>query len=105
MLGRAFGRPQIGRLLVALEGCVGDLLLQEEPVPQLAELGIGEFLDLMGGVAALDVGTEGPALDRLGQDHGRGPGQLGRQVVGGVDLAIVEAPSSQRPDLARRSSP
>ncbi len=68
-------------------------------VPQLAELGIGEFFDLMGGIAAFDVGTEGPSLDGLGEDHGRCSGELGRQVVGGVDLAIVEASPPQRPDF------
>ena len=43
----------------------------------------------MGDVATLDARPQGPALDRLGQDDGRGALELGRRPVGGVELAIV----------------
>ena len=53
----------------------------------------------MGRVAALDTGSEQPALDRLGQDHGRRALGLGRSTVRGVDLLVVEAAAAQLPDL------
>ena len=66
------GGPVVGRQ-VGLEGLVGDLVGQVEPVPQGPQLGLGHLLDLVGGVAGLDLGAERPALDRLGQDDRRRP--------------------------------
>ena len=51
--------------------------------------GVGHLLDLVRGVAGLDVGAERPALDRLGQDHRRRARLLGGGLVGGVELAVV----------------
>ena len=55
----------------------------------------GHLLDLVGGVAGLDLGPEGPALDGLGQDDGRLAGGLGGRLVGGVQLAVVVAAPRQ----------
>ena len=66
----ALGGPDVGR--VALERGVGDVVGQVEAVAQGAQLRLGHLLDLVGGVARLDLGTERPPLDRLGQDDGGG---------------------------------
>ena len=94
----ALGRPVVRRE-VASRRDVGDLLGQVEPVPQRQQLGLGHLLDLVGGVAGLDLGAERPALDRLGQDDGRRAALLGGQLVGGVELAVVVAAAGQRPQL------
>ena len=65
---RALDWAVVGRL-IGLEGFVGDLLLQVEAVAQHAQLRRGHLLDLMRGVASLDLGPERPSLDRLGEDH------------------------------------
>ena len=49
----------------------------------------------MGDVAGLDARAEGPALDGLGEDHGRRAGVLGRGLVRGVDLAVVVAAAAE----------
>ncbi len=87
--GRVEGR------LALLQGRVGDLVLQVQAVPQQLELGRGHLLDLVGGVAGLDLGPERPALDGLGQDHRRLAGRLGGGLVGGVQLAVVVAAAGQ----------
>ena len=56
---------------------------------------LGHLLDLVGGVAALDVGAERPALDRLGEDDGRRALVLDGRLVGGVELAVVVAAAGQ----------
>ncbi len=94
----ALGRPVV-RGQVGLEERVGDLLGQVEPVPQREQLGLGHLLDLVGGVARLDLGAERPALDRLGQDDRGRAALLGGQLVGGVELAVVVAAARQRPQL------
>ncbi len=58
-----------------------------------------QFLHLMGGVAALEVGAQRVALDGLGQDHRRLALVFHRRVVGGVDLAVVVAAALEVPDL------
>ncbi len=94
----ALGGPVVGRG-VGLEGLVGDLVGQVQPVAQRPQLGLGHLLDLVGGVAGLDLGAERPALDRLGQDHRRRAPLLGGQLVGGVELAVVVAAPGERPQL------
>ncbi len=69
--------------------------MEEQPVAQGEQLGLGHLLDLVGGVAGLDLGTERPSLDRLGQDGGRRPDVLGGGLVGGVQLAVVVAAPGQ----------
>src|SRR5680860_143635 len=69
------------------ESRVGDGQL--EPVPEGAELGFGHLLDLMGGVAGLDVWPQRPALDRLGQDHRRCTAVRVRRAIRGVHLGRV----------------
>ena len=88
------GRADIGR--IALEGGVGDVVGQVQPVPQRAQLRLGHLLDLVGGVARLDLRSERPPLDRLGQDDRRRPSLLGGQLVGGIELAVVVAAAGQR---------
>ena len=66
------GERDVGRLLVVGQRVLRDLLLEVEARAQRAELVGGHLLDLVGGVAALDVRAERPALDRLGEDDGRG---------------------------------
>ena len=93
-MGRRTRRGPVVGGLVGVEGLVGDLLLEVEPVPEGEELGLGHLLDLVGGVAGLDLGAEGPALHRLGQDDRRLAGRLrglGGQLVGGVELPVVVA--------------
>src|SRR3546814_13554351 len=81
--------PILRRLLVIGQGALGHLLLEVQPLAQGAELVGGHLLDLVGGVAPLDVGAERPALHRLGEDHGGSAGLLGGGLVGGVGLAVV----------------
>ena len=76
-----------------LEGVVRDRQL--EPVAEDLELGLAELLGLVGDVAGLDARAQGPALDRLGEDHRRRALVLGRGLVGGVDLAVVVAAAAQ----------
>ena len=52
----------------------------------------------MGGVLALQR-LDRPALDGVGQDHGRLAGVLDRGLEGGVDLAVVVAAARQPLDL------
>ena len=66
-----------------------DHVLQVEPLAEHPQLVDRHLLDLVGGVAALDVGAEGPPLDRLGQDDRGRAALLGRRLVGGVQLAVV----------------
>ncbi len=87
--GRGVGRRAVVGGLVGVEEVVGDLVVEEEPVAQGPELGPGHLLDLVGGVAGLDLGPERPPLHRLGQDGRRCPGVLGGGQVGGVELPVV----------------
>ena len=93
----ALGRADVGR--VALEGGVGDVVGQVQPVAEGTQLRLGHLLDLVCGVARLDLGAERPALDRLGQDDGRCALLLGGQLVGGVELAVVVPAAGQRDQL------
>ena len=99
----ALGGADVGR--VALERGVGDVVGQVQAVAQRAQLGLGHLLDLVRGVARLDLGAERPPLDRLGQDDGRGAPLLGGQLVGGVELAVVVAAAGERHAARRRSGP
>ena len=99
--GRADRRAVVGRLF-GVEGLVGDLVLQAEPVAQHPELFLGHLLDLVGGVARLDLGPERPALDGLGEDRRRRADLLGRRLVGGVELAVVVTAAGQASAARRR---
>jgi hypothetical protein len=79
---------------------VGDRQLQ--PVAEDLELVLGQFLGLVGDVPRLDPGSEGPALDRLGQDHHRCAAVLHRGRVGAVHLAVVVPAASQLRQLIVR---
>ncbi|GAT85341.1 pyruvate dehydrogenase E1 component domain protein [Paenarthrobacter nicotinovorans] len=59
----------------------------------------GQFLHLVGRVAALEVRAQAVALDRFGQDHGGFALELGRCLVRGVDLAVVVTAAFEAPDL------
>ncbi len=85
------------RRQLGLQGRVRDL--QVEPVAELLELGHRELLHLVGGVAGLEVRAQGPALDGVGQDHGRLADVLGGRLERRVDLAVVVAAPGQVADL------
>ena len=76
--------------------------MQVQPVSQHPELLLGHLLDLVGGVARLDLGPERPTLDGLRQDRRRGPDLFCRRLVGGVELAVVVAATRQRLQLRVR---
>ena len=59
------------------------------------QLGTGHLLDLVGGIAGLDIGPERPTLDGLGQDGSGGAGVLDGGTVGGVELPVVVAAPGQ----------
>ena len=61
----------------------------------VAQLLLGHLLDLVGGVAGLEVGAERPALDGLGQDDRGRALVLDGGLVGGVELAVVVAAAGQ----------
>ena len=63
--------------------------VQVEPVAELLQLGLGELLHLVGGVAGLEVGAERPALDRVREDHGRLADVLAGRLERRVHLAVV----------------
>ena len=99
VLGGVLRRAVVRRRVLVVEGVVGDVVVQVQPLAQVAQLRHRELLDLVGGVAALDRRAERPALDRLGQDHrGRAPA-LGGRLVGRVDLLVVVAAAGQGPQL------
>ena len=68
---------------------VRDGQLQE--VAHRAELLAGQLLHLVVGVARLEAGAERPALDGLGEDHGRRALVLDGRAVGRVHLAGLVA--------------
>ena len=68
---------------------------QLEPVAEDLQLGLGQLLRLVGDVAGLDARPERPALDGLGEDHGRRALVLGRRLVRRVDLAVVVAAAAE----------
>ena len=80
-----------------LELLVGDRQL--EPVAEHPQLGLGQLLRLVGDVAGLDAAAEGPALDRLGEDHRRRARELGRREVGGEDLVVIVAAAAELEQL------
>ena len=86
----------IGREFLG-QRCVRDGEL--ETVAERLELCLGHLLDLVGGVAGLHAGAEGPALHGLGQDDGRSAGVLDGGAVGGVDLGRVVASAAQPPQV------
>ena len=89
----------VGRLLVVGQRVLGHLVLEVEALAEQLELVGGHLLDLVGGVAALDVGPERPALDRLGEDHRGRARLLGGGLVGGVELPVVVAAAGEVADL------
>ncbi len=86
--------PVVGRL-IGLQRGVGNLVGKVQPVAQCPELNLGHLLDLVGGVAGLDLRSERPALDGLGQDHRGRALVLHRRLVGRVELVVVVPPSGQ----------
>jgi hypothetical protein len=76
---------------VAFEGIVRKFLLHVEAIAQRLELAGRHLLDLVRGIARLEVGAERPALDRLGEDDGRCALVLDRGFVRRVHLAVVVA--------------
>ena len=70
--------------------------LHVEPVAQRLELTGRHLLDLVRRIARLEVGTERPALHRLGEDDGRGVLVLDRRLVRGKDLPVV-VPAARQP--------
>ena len=53
------------------------------------QLRAGHLLDLVGGIAGLDLGPERPTLDGLGQDGRGGTRVLDGGTVGGVELPVI----------------
>ena len=53
------------RRKISVERRLGDLVLHVQAIAQHEQLRSRHLLDLVGGVAALDVGSERPTLDRL----------------------------------------
>ena len=96
VLDRILGGPEVRRQ-VAVEGGVGDLVVHVQAVAQHQQLIPRHLLDLVRGVATLDVGAESPTLDRLAQDRGRRASAeiLGGRLVRGVQLAIVVPTAGQ----------
>ena len=95
------GRRPVVRRVVAFHRALGDLRVQVQAVAHAAELLGRHLLDLVGGVATLDLGAERPALDRLGEDDGGGTGALVLDggLVGGVELAVVVAAAGKQAQL------
>ena len=89
-------RVVVGRQL-GLQRRVRDL--QVQPVAELLQLGDRQLLHLVGGVAALEVGPERPALDGVRQDHRRLADVLGRGLERRVHLAVVVPAPGQVADL------
>ena len=85
---------EVGGLL-RLQRLVGDLVLHVQPVAEGEQLVLRHLLELVGGVARLEVGPEGPTLDGLGQDRGRCPFVLDRGLVRGVELPVVVPPARE----------
>ena len=72
-------------------------------VAEVLEILERHLLHLVGRVAALEVVTEAVALDRLGEDDGGLALVLDGGLVGGVDLAVVEAAAAElAPDVVVR---
>ena len=72
---------------------VGDRQLQ--PVAEDLQLVLVQLLRLVGDVAPRDPRTERPPLQGLGEDHRRPSGVGDRGRVGGVDLAVVVAATTE----------
>ena len=83
-----------------LERRVGDRQL--ETVAEDLELGLVELLGLVRDVARLHAGSQGPALDRVGEDDGGRALVLDGRAIGGVDLAIVVAAAAQLREVVVR---
>ncbi len=94
VLERVHRRPVVGRV-IRVERLFGDDVVEPQPQAQHLELVTGHLLDLVGGVAGLDVGAQRPALHRLGQDHRRCADLLGGGLVGGVHLLVVVPAAGQ----------
>ena len=86
----------------AVEAHVADLLVgegQAEAVAEGQQRVLGHLLLLVGDVLAFARLPHPVALDGLGEDHRRLAGVLDGRLVGGVDLARVQAAAVERPDL------
>ena len=92
--GGALGRAVVGGLL-GVERLVGDLLLEVQAVAQRQQLPFGHLLDLVGGVARLDLRPERPSLHGLGENDGGLSHLFRRQLVGRIELAVVVAAARQ----------
>ena len=86
-----------GPVGVGLELVVGER--DAQVVAEGLEVIEGELLHLVRGVAALEVGAQAVALDRVGQDDGGFALELGRGLVRGVDLVVVVPAALEVPDL------
>ena len=97
VLDGVFRRAEVRRHL-GIERLVRDLVLEVETIAQDAQLLVGQLLDLVGGVAALDIAAECPTLDRVAEDRRRltAAEVLRRGLVGGVELAVVMAAARER---------
>src|SRR3712207_9049113 len=73
--------------------------LFRSPVAETGEVLRGQLLHLVGGVAALEVAAEGPALDGLGEDDRGLALVLHRRLERRVDLAVVVPAAGEVPDL------
>ena len=85
------------RRQLRLQGRIRDR--QVEPVPELLQLGHGELLHLVRGVAGLEVLAQRPALDRVRQDDRGLAGVLAGRLERRVHLAVVVPAAGQAAQL------
>ncbi|CAB4698698.1 unannotated protein [freshwater metagenome] len=85
-----FWRAVIGECAV-IEGSVGDFVAKEQPVAKRHQLIGAELFDLVGGVAAFDIGAKGPTLNGLAQNDGGRPAAevVDSGLIRGVELVVI----------------
>ena len=86
-------RRPVVRRKVLIELVVGDG--KAEPVAEALQVGDRHLLGLVRDVARFDRLAERPALHGLGEDHDGCAFQLGRDLVSGVELAVVVPAAAQ----------
>ena len=94
-LVRVRARVEVGRLVGDLR--VGDRQLQA--IAEDAQLVLAQLLGLVRDVATLHAAAQGPALDRLGEDHRGGAAELRGCLVGREHLVVVVAAAAQVQDV------